>query len=64
MEHLVHQVDDICSLIIKLPPSIHEVGQQFPTPYLVLIDWGHDEGITQLVTQMMQNAYLQRDGTI
>ncbi|MGW6254338.1 hypothetical protein ACWF7H_23755 [Peribacillus butanolivorans] len=43
LEHLVRQVDDICSLIIKLPPSIHKVGQQFPTPYPVLIDWGHDE---------------------
>ncbi|MEK4536408.1 hypothetical protein NST21_13910 [Peribacillus sp. FSL K6-1552] len=64
MEHLVRQVDDICSLIIKLPPSIQEEGQQFPTPYLVLIDWGLMKGITQLVTQMMQNVYLQRDGTI
>ncbi|MFJ7681979.1 sugar phosphate isomerase/epimerase family protein [Peribacillus butanolivorans] len=43
LEHLVRQVDDICSLIIKLPPSIQEEGQQFPTPYLVLIDWGHNE---------------------
>ncbi|MFC9599031.1 hypothetical protein ACFTQL_14160 [Peribacillus butanolivorans] len=43
MEHLVRQVDDICSLIIKLPPSIQEEGQRFPTPYLVLIDWRHDD---------------------
>ncbi|MFB6804424.1 hypothetical protein [Peribacillus butanolivorans] len=43
LEHLVRQVDDSCSLIIKLPPSIQEEEQQFPTPYLILIDWGHDE---------------------
>ncbi|MGG0284458.1 hypothetical protein ABEY41_04910 [Peribacillus butanolivorans] len=57
MEHLVRQVDDICSLIIKLPPSIQKEGQQFPTPYLVLIDWGNDERDYTAVTQMMQNAY-------
>jgi inosose dehydratase len=43
LENLLHQVDDICSLIIKLPPSPQQKGQHFPTPYLVLIDWGHDE---------------------
>lgn len=43
LENLLHQVDDICSLITKLPPSLQETGQHFSTPYLVLIDWGHDE---------------------
>lgn len=43
LENLLHQVDDICSLITKLPPSSKEDGQKFPTPYLVIIDWGHDE---------------------
>jgi inosose dehydratase len=42
-ENLLNQVDDICSLITKLPPSPKEEGQKFPTPYLVIIDWGHDE---------------------
>ncbi|WP_053346048.1 sugar phosphate isomerase/epimerase family protein [Peribacillus butanolivorans] len=32
--------------IIKIPPSIQEEGQQFPTPYLVLIDWGHERDYT------------------
>ncbi|MBI0577800.1 TIM barrel protein [Neobacillus cucumis] len=42
-ENLLQQVDDICSLITKLPPTPKEEGQKFPTPYLVIIDWGHDE---------------------
>lgn len=38
-------VDDICKLITdpkmrKLP--VHE-GQKWPTPYLTVMDWGHDE---------------------
>jgi len=43
VENLLNQVDNICSLITKLPPSLQEEGQKFPTPYLVIIDWGHDE---------------------
>ncbi|MDQ6600433.1 sugar phosphate isomerase/epimerase family protein [Bacillus salipaludis] len=43
IENLLQQVDDICTLITKLPPSPKEKGQKFPTPYLVIIDWGHDE---------------------
>ncbi|MEM1504121.1 TIM barrel protein [Domibacillus sp. 8LH] len=43
LENLLHQVDDICSLITKLPLSPPEEGQKFPTPYLVIIDWGHEE---------------------
>lgn len=43
LENLFHQVDDICSLITKLPLSPPEEGQKFPTPYLVIIDWGHEE---------------------
>lgn len=43
LENLLRQVDDICSLITKLPPPLQEIGQHFATPYLVLIDWGHDE---------------------
>ncbi|MED1468538.1 sugar phosphate isomerase/epimerase family protein [Bacillus salipaludis] len=42
-ENLLQQVDDICTLITKLPPSPKEEGQKFPNPYLVIIDWGHDE---------------------
>lgn len=43
MEKLLHQLDEICALITKLPAVPQERGQHFPTPYLVLIDWGHDE---------------------
>lgn len=43
LDNLQNQVDDICSLITKLPLSPQGVGQNFPTPYLVLIDWGHEE---------------------
>jgi inosose dehydratase len=43
LQYLLNQVDDICSLLTKLPPSPKEEGQKFPAPYLVIIDWGHDE---------------------
>ncbi|KRD81741.1 AP endonuclease [Bacillus sp. Root147] len=43
LENLLHQVDDICSLITNLPSASQEKGQKSPTPYLVIIDWGHDE---------------------
>lgn len=42
-ENLKSQVHDICGLITKLPLEAKEEGQNFKTPYLVLIDWGHDE---------------------
>ena len=42
-ENLLKQTDDICSLITKLPPlPVHE-GQHYPTPYMTIMDWGHDE---------------------
>jgi inosose dehydratase len=43
LENLLHQVDDICSLITKLPLTPQEEGQKFATPYLTVMDWGHDE---------------------
>lgn len=43
LESLIGQVHDICSLITALPQIPQEKGQHFKTPYLVLIDWGHDE---------------------
>lgn len=42
-ENLLKQVDDICSLIKKLPEVPKEKGQKYGPPYLVIIDWGHDE---------------------
>jgi len=41
-DSLKKQVHDICALVRKLPQPQPEKGQRFPTPYLVLIDWGHD----------------------
>lgn len=42
-ENVLRQTDEICSLITKLPPlPVHE-GQHFKTPYLTVMDWGHDE---------------------
>jgi len=43
LENLLYQVDDICSLVTKLPVSSIEKGSRFSPPYLVIIDWGHDE---------------------
>ncbi|KKB73294.1 2-keto-myo-inositol dehydratase [Bacillus glycinifermentans] len=43
VEKLLHQVDDICSLITKLPRSPLKDEIPFPPPYLVIIDWGHEE---------------------
>lgn len=40
---LQQQAHDICRLITQLPQAPQEQGQKFPTPYLVIIDWGHDE---------------------
>lgn len=42
-EKLEKQTHDICQLITKLPCAETESEQKFPTPYLVIIDWGHDE---------------------
>jgi inosose dehydratase len=43
LPNLLRQTDDICALITRLPRVPQEPGQHFPTPYLVVIDWGHDE---------------------
>lgn len=43
LPNLLKQVDDICELITQLPQDELEANQKFPTPYLVIIDWGHDE---------------------
>lgn len=40
---LEKQAHDICRLITNLPKAKTEPNQKFPTPYLVIIDWGHDE---------------------
>ena len=44
-ERVLHAVDDICRLITdpKLPVLKTHDGQKFPTPYMTVMDWGHDE---------------------
>lgn len=42
-QSLLRQTEEICQLITSLPElPVHE-GQHFPTPYLTVMDWGHDE---------------------
>ena len=44
LESLVKQTHDICSLITALPPLPQSSKQKkFSAPYLVIIDWGHEE---------------------
>ena len=40
---LLRQAEEICALVTALPRIPPQPGQRFPTPYLVVIDWGHDE---------------------
>jgi inosose dehydratase len=40
---LLAQTHDICRLLKVLPAPAPEPGQRFPAPYLVVIDWGHEE---------------------
>ncbi len=42
-ENLLRQTDDICALIVKLPSLPTHDGQHYPTPYMTIMDWGHDE---------------------
>mgnify|MGYP004529548057 CR=1 FL=1 len=42
-ENLLKQTEDICSLITKLPPLPRHEGQHFATPYMTVMDWGHEE---------------------
>ncbi|MCI9331327.1 MAG: TIM barrel protein [Oscillibacter sp.] len=44
-ESVLSAVDDICHLITdsRLPRLPHLQGQKFPTPYMTVMDWGHDE---------------------
>lgn len=42
-QNVLKQTQDICELITKLPKLPMHAGQHFPTPYLTVMDWGHDE---------------------
>lgn len=42
-ENVLKQTEDICSLIMKLPPLPRHENQHFPAPYMTIMDWGHEE---------------------
>ena len=42
-DNLLRQADEICALVTRLPKEAPSPGQRFPTPYLTVMDWGHDE---------------------
>jgi inosose dehydratase len=42
-ENLLRQTDEICAVITRLPQPEQVPGQRFRTPYLTVMDWGHDE---------------------
>lgn len=42
-DDLLRQTEEICALISRLPKVAPFDGQRFPTPYLTVMDWGHDE---------------------
>ena len=42
-EGLLRRTDEICALVTRLPKEAPAPGQRFPTPYLTVMDWGHDE---------------------
>lgn len=39
---LLRQTDEICALVSRLPQPQKLPGQRFATPYLTVMDWGHD----------------------
>jgi inosose dehydratase len=43
LPQLLRQTHAICGLLQQLPPLGAQSGQRFGGPYLVIIDWGHDE---------------------
>jgi inosose dehydratase len=42
-DNLLRQTDEICALVSRLPKAAPTEGRRFPTPYLTVMDWGHDE---------------------
>ncbi|WLD65523.1 TIM barrel protein [Pseudomonas sp. OVF7] len=40
---LLHQTHHICALLKQLPSVKKETRQRFSGPYLVIMDWGHEE---------------------
>lgn len=59
---LLSQTRDICQLLKQLPPIDKEPGQRFAGPYLVIIDWGHEDrdyaaGHSQLAERLEDGAW-------
>ncbi len=42
-DNLLRQTDEICALVSRLPKVAPFGDQRFATPYLTVMDWGHDE---------------------
>jgi inosose dehydratase len=42
-ETLLRQTEEICELVSQLPQPAQGAGQRYRTPYLTVMDWGHDE---------------------
>lgn len=42
-DNLLRQTDEICAVITRLPQPPRVPGQRFATPYLTVMDWGHEE---------------------
>jgi inosose dehydratase len=42
-ETLLRHTHEICSFITRLPAPASANGERFPSPYLTVMDWGHDE---------------------
>ncbi|CAN5756200.1 TIM barrel protein [soil metagenome] len=40
---LLRRTGEICALVSRLPQPAKRPGQRFATPYLTVMDWGHDE---------------------
>ncbi|MCA3783890.1 TIM barrel protein, partial [Burkholderia sp.] len=43
LPNLLRQTRDICALITRLPKLPTQEGQRYAAPYLVVMDWGHEE---------------------
>ncbi|MDI2113173.1 sugar phosphate isomerase/epimerase family protein [Commensalibacter nepenthis] len=41
-QSLLFQTDNICHLLSQLPQPNRYSNQHYPTPYLTIMDWGHD----------------------
>lgn len=41
-DSLLRQTDEICGLVARLPQPPKQPGQRHATPYLTVMDWGHD----------------------